>query len=282
MVTRSDLALIERNCNTMEKLIVVGIGGGIAPALEIVEHKYKQAAKFLFIDTDASALVYRNVTNKLLIGEEKLFGLGAFNNPVFAKEAAQNSIKEISDYITGFKNVIVVTALGGGTGTGAADVVVQTAKRLGANVVTFVSTPIKHDGSYAKKISEQALESLKNESDLLFVLENDKIAQFPTAGYETAQRMLFRKLNRVYYVIISKMIKELLNNNTVEVWPVIIIWLSRFIDRMIRKKHEWEVRGAKSQICGHNEKFKVLKSWPPSDLLYNLPPWLVRDDSPKK
>lgn len=266
----------------MTKLIVVGIGGGIAPVLEAIEHKYKQTAKFLLIDTDASTLVYRNVTNKLLIGEEKLFGLGAFNNPVFGKEAAQNSIKEISDYIIGFRNVIVVTALGGGTGTGAADVVVQIAKRLGANVVTFVSTPVKHDGLYAKEISEQAVESLKNESDLLFILENDKIAQFPTAGFETAQRMLFRKLNRVYYVIISKMIKEILGNSTVEVWPVIIIWLGRYVDLMIRKKYEWQDRGAKSQICKQNVKFKVLKSWPTSDLLHNLPPWLMRIDSPKK
>lgn len=178
----------------MKNMIVVCVGSGMAYVLEMLEHKYAQKSSFLLIDTDGSVLVYRNLRQKVLIGKDKLFGLGAFNNPTLAKDAALDN-KDFAQYLLHYKNVIVISALGGGTGTGATAVVVETAKRLGSNVLTFVSTPIKHDGRYAKKISEKAVEIIKQKSDILLVLENEKIAKLPNTGFELAQRMLFSKLD---------------------------------------------------------------------------------------
>jgi len=129
------------------------------------------------INTDAQDLLYTNANLKILIGRELTGGLGAGSIPKVGEDSAKESEKEIRDTIQGSDIVFITCGLGGGTGTGAAPVVAEVAKKLGILTIAIVTLPFAMEGQrrYANAIS--GLERLESTVDTLIVIPNDKLLE---------------------------------------------------------------------------------------------------------
>ncbi len=154
---------------------VLGIGGGGGNA---VNHMFSQGihgVDFVICNTDLQALEASPIPNKLQLGKG---GLGAGANPEIGEKAALESMESIVDMLGLNTKMIFITAgMGGGTGTGAAPVIAQTAKELGILTVGIITTPFKVEGNKRKHVAEDGLQKMKEAVDCLLVISNDKIMQ---------------------------------------------------------------------------------------------------------
>jgi len=148
-------------CNTISRIVEVGIEG----------------AETIAINTDAQDLLYTAADRKILIGKDLTGGLGAGNDPDKGEAAAREDEATIKDHLYGMDLVFVTCGLGGGTGTGAAPVVAEVAKKLGALTVAVVTLPFTVEGSRRRANAERGLEKLKAISDTVIVIPNDKLLQ---------------------------------------------------------------------------------------------------------
>ena len=113
------------------KIKVIGVGGGGGNSLSRMREIGIRGGELIAINTDAQDLLYANADQKILIGRELTQGLGACSNPKVGAEAAKESQTEIKKKIAGSDMVFITCGLGGGTGTGAAPVIAQIAKKQG-------------------------------------------------------------------------------------------------------------------------------------------------------
>ena len=157
---------------------VVGVGGGGGNA---VNHMYKegiQDVSFALCNTDNQALLRSPIPRKIQLGRTVTEGLGAGNRPMRAREAAEESIDEISAlFDDGTKMVFITAGMGGGTGTGAAPVIARVAKEKDILTVGIVTIPFLFEGE--KKIL-QALDGVEEMSqyvDALLVINNERLRQ---------------------------------------------------------------------------------------------------------
>lgn len=159
----------------MAKIKVVGVGGGGGNALNRMIDSDLTNVEFVAVNTDAQALYYNSAPHKINIGKATTKGLGAGSNPETGKKSAEESSEEIRAALDGADMVFVTAGMGGGTGSGAAPVIAEIAKELGALTVAVVTKPFSFEGSQRMKHAEQALEVLKERVDTLIVIPNDKI-----------------------------------------------------------------------------------------------------------
>ena len=159
----------------MAKIKVVGVGGGGGNALNRMIDSDLANVEFIAVNTDAQALYYNNAPHKINIGKATTKGLGAGSNPETGKRAAEESSEEIRAALEGSDMVFVTAGMGGGTGSGAAPMVAEIAKELGALTVAIVTKPFTFEGATRMKHACQALEVLKERVDTLIVIPNDKI-----------------------------------------------------------------------------------------------------------
>jgi len=155
------------------KAIGVGGGGG-----NMINHMVEQ--KVLGIDlisanTDAQALDSSLAPYKIQIGKNVSRGRGCGMMPERGKEAAIEAYDEIKESLSGSDLVFIAAGLGGGTGTGAAPVVAQAAKEVGALTVGVVTTPFKFEGRKRTKLADEGLKELKKECDSIIVIPNEKL-----------------------------------------------------------------------------------------------------------
>ncbi|MFD1204069.1 MULTISPECIES: cell division protein FtsZ [Sporosarcina] len=167
----------DTNIDSLAVIKVIGVGGGGNNAVNrMIEHGV-QGVEFIAVNTDAQALNLSNAEVKLQIGAKLTRGLGAGANPEVGKKAAEESKEQIEEALRGADMVFVTAGMGGGTGTGAAPVIAQVAKDLGALTVGVVTRPFTFEG---RKRSTQAIggiAAMKESVDTLIVIPNDKLLE---------------------------------------------------------------------------------------------------------
>lgn len=169
------MAEIKPDIETFAKIKVVGIGGSGGNAISrMIDSKIK-GVEFVAINTDAQALHHSRASEKVHIGKNLTKGLGAGMNPEIGRQAAEENRDEIQEVLKGADMVFVTCGLGGGTGTGAAPIVAETAKELGALTVAVVTRPFAFEGAQRRAIAEEGLENLKDRVDTLIIIPNDKL-----------------------------------------------------------------------------------------------------------
>lgn len=172
---RTLMAEIKPDIETFAKIKVVGVGGSGGNAISrMIDAKIK-GVEFVAINTDAQALHHSKAQEKIHIGKNLTKGLGAGMNPEIGRQAAEENRDEIQEVLKGADMVFVTCGLGGGTGSGAAPIVAETAKELGALTVGVVTRPFAFEGSQRRAIAEESLNNLKDRVDTLITIPNDKL-----------------------------------------------------------------------------------------------------------
>ncbi|NQY67998.1 MAG: cell division protein FtsZ [Flavobacteriales bacterium] len=157
---------------------VIGVGGGGSNA---VNHMYKQGIKgvdFIVCNTDQQSLDISPVPTKIQLGSSLTEGRGAGSIPDVGKNAAVESINEINDLLGPDTKMLFVTAgMGGGTGTGAAPVIAQTARERGILTVGIVTVPFNFEGKKRRLQAEEGIQKMRDSVDTLLVICNDKLRE---------------------------------------------------------------------------------------------------------
>ncbi|MDM5246819.1 MULTISPECIES: cell division protein FtsZ [unclassified Lysinibacillus] len=156
---------------------VIGVGGGGNNAVNrMIEHGV-QGVDFIAVNTDAQALNLSKAEIKLQIGTKLTRGLGAGANPEVGKKAAEESREQLEEVLRGADMVFVTAGMGGGTGTGAAPVIAQIARDLGALTVGVVTRPFTFEGRKRQTQAIGGIGGMKEAVDTLIVIPNDKLLQ---------------------------------------------------------------------------------------------------------
>lgn len=177
------------------KIKVIGVGGGGGNAVAEMIKSELTGVQFICANTDLQALNKNNAPRSVQLGEKLTRGLGAGANPNTGREAALESINAIRDAIGDADMIFVTAGMGGGTGTGAAPVVAQAAKDLGALTVGVVTKPFGFEGPTRQKLAESGLEELKKYVDCLIVIPNDRLFSF--VPKKTPFKDMMQKANEV-------------------------------------------------------------------------------------
>lgn len=156
---------------------VIGVGGGGNNAVNrMIEHGV-QGVDFIAVNTDAQALEQSKASYKLQIGGKLTRGLGAGANPEVGKKAAEESREQLEEVLRGADMIFVTAGMGGGTGTGAAPVIAQISRDLGALTVGVVTRPFTFEGRKRQTQAIGGISNLKESVDTLIVIPNDKLLQ---------------------------------------------------------------------------------------------------------
>lgn len=156
---------------------VVGVGGGGSNAVNRMITEGLRGVDFIAVNTDAQALLMSDAPQRIRIGDKLTRGLGAGGNPEVGGKAAQESAQELDDIIRGSDMVFVTCGMGGGTGTGAAPVIAEIAKKTGALTIGVVTRPFAFEGSRRQKMAMEGIEALKESVDTLIVIPNDRLLE---------------------------------------------------------------------------------------------------------
>jgi cell division protein FtsZ len=171
------MAEVKPAAETFAKIKVIGVGGGGGAAINRMIEKGIQGVEFVAMNTDVQALHYNKAKEKLHIGKTVTKGLGAGMNSELGKQAAEETQNEIREIIKGCDMVFVTCGLGGGTGTGAAPIVAQIARDLGALTVAVVTKPFGFEGGQRQKLASRGLSELADKVDTIITISNDKLLQ---------------------------------------------------------------------------------------------------------
>jgi len=163
--------------NQYANIKVVGVGGGGNNAVNRMIESGLKGVDFLAINTDAQALHLSKAENRIQIGEKLTRGLGAGANPEIGLKAAEESRNDIENAIKGADMVFVTAGMGGGTGTGAAPVIAEIAKELGALTVGVVTKPFFFEGRKRQSQAENGIANIKSKVDTLITIPNEKLLQ---------------------------------------------------------------------------------------------------------
>jgi len=171
------MAEIKPPVETFASIKVVGVGGSGGHAISRMIDAKLKGVEFVAINTDAQDLHHNKAAEKVHIGKNLTKGLGAGMNPDVGRQAAEENRDEIQEVLKGADMVFVTCGLGGGTGSGASSIVVETSKELGALTVAVVTKPFSFEGAQRRAIAEEALENLRERVDTLITIPNDKLLQ---------------------------------------------------------------------------------------------------------
>jgi cell division protein FtsZ len=151
---------------------VVGVGGAGGNAVQHMINKGVSGVEFIAANTDAQALAVSSAHNIIQIGES---GLGAGMRPEVGRQLAEQTRTRIEDSLRGAHMVFIAAGMGGGTGTGAAPIVAEVAKSMGALTVAVVSKPFSYEGQKCMDVAEAGLEELSKHVDSLIIILNEKL-----------------------------------------------------------------------------------------------------------
>src|SRR5512136_32175 len=159
------------------RIKVVGVGGGGCNAINRMIEEGIQGVEFISINTDAQALMLSTAPTKVRIGTKLARGLGAGGDPEIGRKSAEESAEDLYNVLKGADMVFVTAGLGGGTGTGAAPIVAQIAKEVGALTIGVVTRPFTFEGNKRMISCETGMTNLKDHADTLIVIPNDRLLQ---------------------------------------------------------------------------------------------------------
>ena len=177
------------------KIKVIGVGGaGGNAVIHMMEHKI-QGPDFICANTDSQALDKAKGATILKLGDNLTKGLGAGANPEVGKQAAERDRDAITEMLDGADMVFITAGMGGGTGTGAAPVIAQIAKELGALTVAVVTKPFSFEGRERQKAAEGGISELVEEVDSLITIPNEKLMEI--LGARTTMQEAFAKADDI-------------------------------------------------------------------------------------
>lgn len=156
---------------------VAGVGGGGGNTINRITEVGIEGTEIIAVNTDAQDLLYTTADIKILIGKEITKGLGAGSIPKIGEESARESEAEIKKALSGADMVFITCGLGGGTGTGAAPVIAEVSKKLGALTVGVVTMPFSMEGKRRYENAIVGLEKMEQIVDTLIVIPNDKLLE---------------------------------------------------------------------------------------------------------
>ncbi|RNC29506.1 MAG: Cell division protein FtsZ [Candidatus Dichloromethanomonas elyunquensis] len=159
------------------RIKVIGVGGGGNNAVNRMISAGLKGVEFIGINTDAQALQMSRAAEKIQIGIKLTKGLGAGANPEIGHNAAEESRDEIAKSLLGADMVFVAAGMGGGTGTGAAPVVAEIAREVGALTVGVVTRPFSFEGRKRAMQAERGIMELRDKVDTLITIPNDRLLQ---------------------------------------------------------------------------------------------------------
>ncbi len=180
-----------KQTESFARIKVVGVGGGGCNAIDRMIAEGLSGIEFISINTDAQALLKSSASTRVRIGDKSTRGLGAGGDPKIGQAAAEESAEELYEVLKGSDMVFVTAGLGGGTGTGAAPVVAQIAKEIGALTIGVVTRPFSFEGAHRSAAAEEGALRLKEHADTLIVIPNDRLLQIVTknVGLQQAFRV---------------------------------------------------------------------------------------------
>ncbi len=171
-----EIDIVETKCQTTgAKIKAIGVGGGGGNMINHMISEGINTIDLIVANTDAQALDGSLAPYKMQLGINATRGLGAGMLPEKGREAALESFEDIKKMLEGSDIVFISAGLGGGTGTGAAPIIAQAAKEVGALTVSIVTSPFKFEGRKRTKLAKEGLEELKRESDSIIVVPNEKL-----------------------------------------------------------------------------------------------------------
>jgi len=166
----------DENVEQVAKIKVVGVGGGGSNAVNTMIAAHIDGVEFMVANTDAQALRANLSSLRVQLGHKLTKGLGAGANPEVGREAAEEDRARIKELLQGADMVFIAAGLGGGTGTGAAPVIAEVAREIGALTVAVVTKPFSFEGKQRMVKAEQGVEELKQVVDSLILIPNDRLS----------------------------------------------------------------------------------------------------------
>jgi len=168
---------IKPELETFAKIKVIGVGGSGGSAINRMIRAKIRGVEFVAINTDAQALNTNGASKKVHIGSQTTRGLGAGMDPEKGAQAAEENEEDIRKVLEGTDMVFITCGLGGGTGSGAAPIVADIAKDIGALTVAVVTKPFSFEGAQRRSIAERGLENLIDKVDTIITIPNDRLLQ---------------------------------------------------------------------------------------------------------
>ena len=251
---------IERESTRHEvKIKVVGIGGGGTNMINrIVQDHSDLPITLIAMNTDANHLENSLPKVKLQLGEELTKGLGAGMDPEVGEKAALESEEQIKALLKDTDIVLLVTALGGGTGTGATPIVANVAKSMGILTISMVTFPFEYEGVKKEKRANRGLEIIEQYSDCVIVILNDKL--LTTIDRSVGTRGALQLVNDVVVRGVNALCSMITSNNTGDVHI-------DFADLKKIMEHKGKALMGISEKSGENSALQALKEALESPLL---------------
>jgi cell division protein FtsZ len=196
------------NAELSANIKVIGVGGGGSNAVNTMIQAGLTGTDFIVANTDAQALRTNSASIKIQLGEKVTKGLGAGANPDVGKRSAIEDRDKIYETLNGADMIFITAGLGGGTGTGAAPIIAQVAKEIGALTVAVVTKPFAFEGKKRMMQAEEGLKELKSIVDTVITIPNQRL--LAVAGKSTTMVEAFRKVDEVLHQAV-KGISDLIN-----------------------------------------------------------------------
>lgn len=159
------------------RIKVVGVGGGGSNAVNRMIEEGLSGVEFIAVNTDAQALLLSNAPVRVRVGDKLTRGLGAGGDPEIGKKAAEESAEDLYEVLKGSDMVFLAAGIGGGTGTGAAPIISQIAREIGALTIGVVTRPFSFEGAKRAQAAEEGIATLKEQVDTLIVIPNDRLLE---------------------------------------------------------------------------------------------------------
>lgn len=187
----------EESTSQGPRIKVIGVGGGGGNAITNMINHGIAGVEFLVANTDIQALEINKAPQRLQLGRDSTKGLGAGAKPDVGASAAKESIDRIEELVHGADMVFVSAGMGGGTGTGAAPIIADVARRSGALTVGVVTKPFAFEGARRRKQAERGIEALKQAVDTLIVVPNDRLLAM--CSKDTSMMDAFKMADQVLF-----------------------------------------------------------------------------------
>ncbi|MGN0974642.1 MAG: cell division protein FtsZ [Gemmiger sp.] len=167
--------VLDEEMQNVTNIKVIGVGGGGGNAVNRMVDAGLSGVEFVAMNTDQQALLNSKATQKVQLGAKLTKGRGAGADPEVGQRAAEESKDEIANALKGAQMVFITAGMGGGTGTGAAPVVAETAHDLGILTVGIVTKPFSFEGKRKMALAEQGIATLMMHVDSLIVIPNERL-----------------------------------------------------------------------------------------------------------
>jgi cell division protein FtsZ len=154
---------------------VIGVGGGGSNAVNRMIRAELMGVEFIAVNTDAQALLQSDAPHKIRVGDKITRGLGAGGDPGIGQRAAEEDAEKIYEALKDSDMVFITAGMGGGTGSGAAPVIAEIARDLGALTIGVVTKPFSFEGARRRLNAEKATEALRDKVDTLITIPNDRL-----------------------------------------------------------------------------------------------------------